>query len=107
MTDTLNYDEFLNSDITGIDEEKFLKASQQIADVMDLDEEIEYIQGEEQPTVEITYRDSANYKYPFALQLSVTGELLVVEPEWEDDEADEQELFWNILREHFGVASSF
>lgn len=107
MSGTLNYDEFMNTGIDKVTKVTFLKVAQQLMDIMYMDEKVELVQDEEQPTVEITYRDSSNYKYPFALQLAADGYLWVAEPEWEEDEAEEQELFWNILREQFNVSPSF
>jgi hypothetical protein len=41
-------------------------------------------------TASITYRDSANYKYSFALQLTGEGMVLIVEPEWYQDEEEDK-----------------
>lgn len=107
MTYALDYDNFEGTGIGNVSLEQFVAVIENLTDIMDVDEEVNFDEQESLATAEITYRDSANYKYPFALQLTDEGHVLIVEPTWEADEDDEKELFWSILREYFGVAASF
>lgn len=107
MTYELNYEDFVGTGIEDVSLEQFVEVIEKLTDSMNLDEDVKFDEIESLATAEITYRDSANYKYPFALQLTGEGHVLIVEPAWEADEDDEEDLFWSILRESFGVAPSF
>ena len=105
MTNVLDYKGFESTGIEGVSVEQFVDAIEKLNEFMELEEGIHFDEDESNATASIMYRDSANYKYPFALQLSRGGEVLIVEPEWYQDEDEEKDLFWSILREYFGVPS--
>lgn len=105
MTNGLDYKNFETTGIDGVSVEQFVDVIEKLKDLMELEQEIHFDEDESNATANIMYRDSANYKYPFALQLSRGGEVLIVEPEWYQDEDEEKDLFWSILREYFGVTS--
>lgn len=107
MTYELDYDNFAGTGIEDVSLEQFVEVVEKLTDSMELDEEVDFKEEEGLATVQITYRDSDNYKYPFALQLTGEGSVMVVEPKWQGDEEDEKDLFWSILREYFDVAPSF
>lgn len=93
----------------GVPVETFIEICEKLAIDWDV-AELEYrenVEGLDGITAVIWYRDSDNYKYPFALNLRGDGHVLIQEPEWEMDESEDMELFWSELREAFNVPTPF
>jgi hypothetical protein len=70
--------------------EQFVDVIEKLTEYMELEEDIHFDESEVNATASITYRDSANYKYSFALQLTGEGMVLIVEPEWYQDEEEDK-----------------
>lgn len=101
MTYVLEVERLESTEIIGVSVEHFVNVVEKLNKFMGMDEDIHFEEIEEGLGTTITYRDSANYKYPFSLLLNGRGEVLIVEPDWFGDEEEEQELFGSILREYF------
>lgn len=93
--------EFQDSGIIGVTQSKFSEVLEKLRQWYDCDEEVKMDVDEELPTVTMTFRDADNYKHPFRLQLATNGDVLVGEPEWEQDEDEDRDYFWSVLREQF------
>lgn len=103
MTNVIVFKGFELTGIEGVSVEQFMHVIERLNESIGLNEAIDFVKNEESITTGITYRDTANHHYPFALQLNGGGQLLIIEPDWFEDEEEEIDLFWGMLRKHFGV----
>lgn len=92
--------------IDGISLERFLEAVEKLEERMEMGGDAPVDEADGNVAVTITYRDSCNYKYDFALQLNEKGQVLMIEPDWYEDEKEERDLLLSIICEEFQVSTN-
>ncbi|WP_442637982.1 hypothetical protein [Rossellomorea marisflavi] len=89
--------------INNVSLEQFLDAVHRIEQFMELGQESPIETIDSKTIACITFRDSANYKYDFWLQLNTLGQILICEPEWNNDESSERDFLLGVICTEFGV----
>lgn len=99
-------EEELHFEVMGINNvslEQFLDAVHGIEQFMELGQESPIETIDSNTMACITFRDSANYKYDFWLQLNHLGQILISEPKWYNDESSERDFLLGVICTEFGV----
>lgn len=105
----INAEKMVWTGATDVPMENFVQICERLALLSDV-EHVEFrTDADDMPgtTAVIMYRDEYNYKYPFALYLTPDASVEVQEPEWKQDEDEDKEVFWHVLREELRVPHPF